>query len=133
MRSVTCYCGSDKTFTECCEPFLMMKEKPRSVRQLVRARYTAYAIGGGQHGKFLLHTWHPRTTPNIDVVEISNDNLTWKGLEIIDAQQQGDTGRVEFKASYADDDGNEHVHHEHALFHRIKGLWLYVEGEVEDE
>ena len=128
-----CYCGSGKTFAQCCEPFLTMKEKPKSVRQLVRARYSAYAIGAGKHREFLIRTWHPHTAPNISIADISNDNFTWKGLEIIGAVQKGDLGRVEFKASYQESDGSEHVHHERAMFHRIKGVWLYLEGQVKDE
>ena len=129
----TCYCSSGKSFAQCCEPFLTMKEKPKSVRQLVRARYSAYAIGAGKHREFLIRTWHPHTARNISIADISNDNFSWKGLEIIDAEQKGDIGKVEFKASYAEDDGTEHVHHERALFHRIKGIWLYVQGDVRDE
>ncbi len=132
IRKASCYCGTGKPFSQCCEPFLTLKDKPKSVRQLVRARYSAYAIGGGKFGEFLLHTWHPRTAPDISVVDISNDNFTWTSLDIINAEQQGDLGEVEFRASYAEEDGSEHVHHERALFHRIKGMWLYVQGEVKE-
>ncbi len=128
----TCYCCSGKPFAQCCEPFLLVKENPKSVRQLVRARYSAYAIGAGKHREFLIRTWHPQTARNINIVDISNDNFTWKGLEIIEAAQKGDLGRVEFKASFQQEDGSEHVHHERAMFHRIKGVWLYVEGEVRE-
>ena len=131
-RAATCYCDSGRPFAQCCEPFLLMKEKPKSVRQLVRARYSAYAIGAGKHREFLIHTWHPQTARNISITDISNDNFTWKGLEIIVALQKGDLGQVEFKAFYAQDDGTVHAHHERAMFHRIKGLWLYVEGQVKD-
>jgi SEC-C motif domain protein len=132
LRTATCYCDSGKPFALCCEPFLLMKEKPKSARQLVRARYSAYAIGAGKHREFLIRTWHPQTARNISITDVSNDNFTWKGLEIITALQKGDLGQVEFKAFYAQDDGTEHVHHERAMFHRIKGLWLYVEGQVKD-
>jgi SEC-C motif-containing protein len=132
-RVVVCYCGSGKPFAQCCEPLLLMKEKPRTVRQLVRARYAAYARGAGKHREFLIHTWHPQTARHISITDISNDNFTWKGLQIINAVQKGELGHVEFKAFYAEDDGTEHVHHEHATFHRIKGLWLYVQGQIEEE
>jgi SEC-C motif-containing protein len=110
-----------------------MKEKPKSVRQLVRARYSAYAAGAGKHREFLIRSWHPQTARNINILDISNDNFTWKGLQIINAVQKGDLGQVEFKAFYVEEDGTEHVHHERAMFHRIKGLWLYVEGQIKDE
>ncbi|MES2625719.1 MAG: YchJ family metal-binding protein [Pseudomonadota bacterium] len=128
-----CYCDTGKPFAQCCEPFLTMKEKPKSVRQLVRARYSAYAIGAGKHREFLIRTWHPKTAGNISIVDISNDNFTWRRLELIESDQKGDLGKVEFKATYVEDDGTEHVHHERSMFHRIKGLWLYVQGEVSEE
>lgn len=127
-----CYCGTGKPFAQCCEPFLTMKEKPKSVRQLVRARYSAYAIGAGKHREFLIRTWHPHTARGISIIDVSNDNLTWKSLEIVETEQKGDVGKVEFKATYAEGDGSEHVHHERALFQRIKGVWLYVQGDVRD-
>jgi len=126
-----CPCGSDKPFADCCEPFLTLQEKPRSVRQLVRARYCAYALGAGRHREFLIRTWHPATAKHISIADLTNDNFNWKTLEILRAEQKGDYGRVEFKAIYSDNDGPDQVHHELALFHRIKGMWLYLEGRVE--
>jgi len=129
-----CYCGNDKPFAQCCEPFITMKEKPRSVRQLVRARYCAYALGAGRHREFLIRTWHPATAGKVSIADLTNDSLTWCGLEIINAEQKGDLGRVEFRASYGEgEDGALHVHHERSMFQRIKGVWLYLEGQVREE
>lgn len=128
-----CPCGSGKSFSECCEPFLALKEKPKSVRQLVRARYSAYALGAGRHREFLIRTWHPATAKTINLADLTNDRLTWKGLEILRAEQKGDYGRVEFKATFCDGEDPDQIHHELALFHRIKGMWLYLEGRVEGE
>jgi SEC-C motif-containing protein len=125
-----CSCGSEKPFADCCEPFLTLKENPRSVRQLVRARYCAYALGAGRHREFLIRTWHPATARSISIADLTNDNLTWKGLEILRAEQKGDYGRVEFKATFSDKEAPDQIHHEFALFNRIKGVWLYLEGKV---
>ncbi len=129
-----CPCGSDKPFADCCEPFVTLKDKPKSVRQLVRARYCAYALGAGRHREFLIRTWHPATARSINLADLTNDNLRWTGLEILNAEQKGDLGRVEFKATFTEaDDNTPHVHHERALFHRVKGTWLYLEGDVKEE
>ena len=61
-----CPCGSDKDFTSCCEPFLTLKENPKSVRQLVRARFCAYKLGAGTWRDFLLRTWHPTTRAKVN-------------------------------------------------------------------
>jgi len=129
-----CYCGNDKPFSQCCEPFITMQQKPKSVRQLVRARYCAYALGAGRHREFLIRTWHPATARQVSLADLSNDSLIWLALEIIHAEQKGDMGRVEFKARYKQgEDGAIHVHHERSLFQRLKGVWLYLEGQVREE
>lgn len=125
-----CYCGNTKTFAVCCEPFITLKDKPKSVRQLVRARYTAYALGAGKYREFLVRTWHPASVRSVSIQDLTNDIFTWKGLQIIQASQQGDYGKVEFKAKFSENDGADNLHHERSIFQRINGVWLYVEGEV---
>ena len=129
-----CPCGSNKPFASCCEPFLIFKDKPKSVRQLVRARYCAYALGAGTYREFLLRTWHPATQNRINLSDLTNDNfLNWKGLDILLAEQKGDRGRAEFRATFSEGGGPDKVHHERAVFHRNKGVWYYVEGAVKEE
>lgn len=129
-----CPCGSEKPYSQCCEPLHTLKDKARTVKQLVRARYCAYARGAGQHREFLIRTWHPASARNINVVDVTNDTYQWCGLEIVRAEQQGDMGRVEFKARFRESDGGpEQIHHELSLFHRIKGNWLYLEGRINNE
>ena len=129
-----CRCGSEKPFSQCCEPFLQRKEKPRSVRQMVRARYCAYALGAGDNREFLACIWHPAALQKVRPADLTNDNLQWQKLDIIRAEQKGDMGRVEFKASYkVPGDDKVHVHHELSLFQRSHGVWLYLEGQVREE
>lgn len=131
-----CICGSGRPFGKCCQPFLEYRAKPKTARQLVRSRYAAYALGAqgdGGYREYLVRTWHPATAKNISMADLMAEGHTWKGLEICDAKQKGDLARVEFKARYSVNDGPEYVHHEVSAFHRDKGTWLYLEGEVRDE
>lgn len=131
-----CICGSGRPFGKCCEPFLTYKAKPKTAKQLVRSRYAAYALGAqgeAGHREYLVRTWHPATARNISMADLIAEGHTWKGLEIIDAKQKGDLARVEFRARYQVDGGQEFVHHEVSAFHRDKGNWLYLEGEVKEE
>ena len=133
IDSKHCYCGNDKPFAQCCEPFLTFKDKPKTVRQLVRARFCAYALGAGRHREFLVRTWHPGTARGVSVSDLTNDNLLWERLDILRAEQRGDRGGVEFGAFYRlEENGPLRVHHERALFQREKGIWLYVEGQVRE-
>jgi SEC-C motif domain protein len=128
-----CPCGSEKAYAQCCEPLHTFREKAKTVKQLVRARYCAYARGAGKHREFLIRTWHPATAKQINIIDITNDTFEWRGLEILRAEQKGDLGRVEFKAIFRESEGApEQIHHELSMFHRIKGNWLYLEGRVND-
>ena len=133
--SEPCICGSGRLFGKCCQPFLEYKAKPKTAKQLVRSRYAAYALGAlGEtgHREYLVRTWHPATARNISMADLIAEGHTWKGLEIIDARQKGDLARVEFRARFCVNDGPELIHHETSAFHRDKGVWLYLEGEVKD-
>jgi SEC-C motif-containing protein len=110
-----------------------MKEKPKSARAMVRARYCAYARGAGNNREFLLRTWHPTTARNLTRADLSNDSFKWTGLDIIKAEQKGDVARVEFKAYYEDSEGRQHTHHELSAFQRIKGVWLYLDGQIAEQ
>ena len=96
----------------------------------MRSRYTAYALG--QYGEYLIGTWHPASAKNLNAADLSMPKYTWLGLEIVDHEQKGDFGKVEFKATFQDGNGPEEVHHERSIFHRLDGAWLYVEGEVNE-
>ena len=129
-----CPCGSDKPYEKCCGPLHTLKEKAKTIKQLVRARYCAYARGAGKHREFLIRTWHPSTAQQVNLSAITNDSYSWKGLEIIQAETRGEMGQVEFKATFSETpDGPDVIHHELSRFHRIKGNWLYVEGKVREE
>lgn len=130
MTITLCRCDSGKPFARCCGPILSGKEQARTPKQLMRSRYTAYALGG--HGDYLLKTWHPSTLGPLSAEILDEVTLDWRGLEILDEDQKGDRGRVDFKATYVDADGKSHIHHEHSAFLRVKGKWLYVEGKMRD-
>ena len=48
-----CACGSGKLFSNCCSPFLSGKALPKTVKQLMRSRYAAFALSG--YGQYLLN------------------------------------------------------------------------------
>lgn len=40
-----CVCGSQQTFALCCEPFIKQRKVATTPEQLMRSRYSAYALG----------------------------------------------------------------------------------------
>ena len=123
-----CVCGSDKLYKQCCGRFLDNGELAKTPEQLMRSRYSAYALGG--YGDYLLQTWFPPTAGNLTAEALSQRSQQWLRLEMLARAQQGDKGWVEFNAWYRDGDGGEQVLHEKSVFQRSGGRWLYVGGEV---
>jgi SEC-C motif domain protein len=122
-----CPCGSNKHLSACCGPFHANKAYPRTAKQLMRSRYSAFALGG--LGDYLLQTWHPDTRPATSAADMGAADTDWLRLEIVDSQQQGDTATVEFRAFWRDAEGHIQEHHEKSRFVREDGRWLYVDAD----
>lgn len=127
--SEVCVCGSGKVFQKCCGRFLNKNQLAKTPEQLMRSRYSAYALGG--YGEYLLKTWLPSMAQGLSVVELSQKSNDWIRLEVLDKSQQGDNGTVVFNAYYQHADGTEQSMHEKSIFKRIKGQWLYVGREIQ--
>lgn len=118
-----CYCGTDKSFESCCNPFIEGLQFPNSPEELMRSRYTAYVI---QNANYLMATTHisQRKQYSIsDILEWSKSN-TWLKLEVISAKEN----RVEFKAYFLDEKQQAQVHHEDSTFKLENNKWFYVDG-----
>lgn len=123
-----CVCDSRKLFDDCCGRFLNGGQQAKTPEQLMRSRYSAYALGN--YGEYLLRTWFPATARGLTSEKLSQRSCDWLGLEVIAKEQKGDQGMVEFRASFRDENGVRQIMHEKSVFQRIAGSWLYVGGEV---
>ena len=119
-----CLCGSGKLRKRCCQPLLDGIAFAKTPVQLMRSRYSAYALGG--YGDYLFNTWLPIKRAGLSVHELSLRTTHWSRLQVLSKAQKGNDGFVEFNALYLDDDLNEHCHYEHSAFQRVKGRWFYV-------
>ena len=90
---------------------------PSTPEELMRSRYTAYAVGDLD---YVFRTWHPRTRP--DEVR-SAPGVTWTELEVVEVE--GDI--VEFRAHFRTASGPG-VLHERSRFERRRDRWVYVES-----
>lgn len=111
-----------------------MIEKSRAAAtasELMRSRYTAFAIGAiGWLGDSL----HPEHRADWDrpATEKWAAQSEWLGLEVGDLEAGGeddDSGWVEFVATYKEG-GAVKRHAERGYFERHAGLWYYVRGEA---
>lgn len=126
IDGISCPCGSDKPFAACCEPCLSGSAPPGTAEQLMRSRYTAYALG---NLKYVWDTWDPDMRP--EPADRPADTVAWVGLEILNVRDGGpedQNGLVEFVARYLDA-GVPGSMRERSRFRRLDGRWFYVSGE----
>jgi SEC-C motif domain protein len=118
-----CPCCSGRGYAECCGPLHAGESRAASAEQLMRSRFSAFAVGDVA---YLLRSWHSSTRP----ARLSLDPDTrWTRLEILGAQDGGPfhtEGAVEFRAYYRVDGGPEESLHENSSFTREDGAWVYV-------
>ncbi|WP_406689893.1 YchJ family protein [Saccharopolyspora sp. ID03-671] len=122
-----CPCGLGEPYSACCGPLHAGERDAATAEQLMRSRYSAFAVGDAD---YLLRTWHPKTRP----AELDLDPAQrWLRLEIVSRTGGGPfdaEGTVDFIARYRHD-GRTHVLSERSRFTRTAKTWLYVDGDVE--
>jgi SEC-C motif-containing protein len=81
-KKVTCYCGSQKSYNDCCFPFLSGKLIPETPEQLMRSRYSAFCI---KNIEYLISTHHPsrRQPDERDLLNQTINTTQWFGLKIL--------------------------------------------------
>ena len=114
-----CPCGTGERYDVCCGRLHRGAAEAETAEELMRSRYSAYAVGDLDH---VWRTWHPRTRPAS--VE-ADPAVRWSGLTVLDAAE----GEVEFEATY-ERGGAPGRLHERSRFERRRGRWVYVDGVV---
>lgn len=118
----SCPCGSGIAYPSCCGRLHTGGRAPTAER-VMRARYSAYALGAAD---YLLRTWHADTRPPaIDL----DPEVRWERLEVLATTGGGmldRTGTVEFVAHHRVA-GRAAELHEVSRFERVDGAWVYVD------
>lgn len=126
-----CPCGSNKTFEECCGPYISGEAFPPTAEALMRSRYTAYTRADIN---YIRKTTLLKSNEDFDFAGTEKwaRESTWNGLKILNVEQGGETdkeGVVEFVATYTRD-GESIDHHETSQFKKNdKGRWIFKEGD----
>lgn len=124
-----CPCCSGSSYADCCEPVIRGARQAATAEELMRSRYSAYALG---EIDWIVGSQAPEGRQFVDrrATEEWSRRATWHGLEIVETRQGGadDTeGIVEFKARY-EIGGEAVVHHEIASFRREDAQWFFLDG-----
>ena len=124
-NSGPCPCESGLVYGECCSELHSGREVAETALQLMRSRYSAFALGITD---YLIESWHPNTRPaNLTI----DESQRWIGLKIKTVSLGGageEEGSVEFVARFKVK-GKAHRIHENSRFQRVGGRWFYLGGE----
>ncbi|MCZ8381734.1 YchJ family metal-binding protein [Mycobacterium sp. CPCC 205372] len=119
-----CPCGSGDPYGGCCGPLHHGERHAETAEQLMRSRFSAYAVGDLE---YVWRTWHPRGRPKALTPDTS---LEWTALEVLDVVAGGagdENGEVEFRAHYLQDRRSGTLH-ERSRFAVRARRWFYVDG-----
>ena len=124
MSETRCPCLSGLTYDACCGRLHAGTATAQTAEQLMRSRFSAFAVGDPD---YLLASWHPTTRPA--TLELDDDRR-WYRLDILATRDGGpfDThGVVEFEAFYRAPTGAG-SQHEVSRFAREDRRWFYLDG-----
>ena len=127
-----CPCASGKPYGECCGPIISGERPAATAVELMRARYSAYAVGDV---KFLYNSSGPEVQAEFDekTTREWSKSATWQGLEVLETERGGeadDDGYVSFIARYT---ANKQTceHRERSYFKKINGAWRFIDGQID--
>ena len=131
-----CPCGGG-AYGSCCGPLIAGEQLAVTAEQLMRSRYSDFALGVSDPEAidYLLRT-HPETGQTAaarrKALKDSCRNIQWLSLKVLDCQNGGpldQQGTVTFEARWRDHDRREGVLRECSRFGRGEsGKWLYLEA-----
>lgn len=123
-----CFCGSQKSFSECCQLLINNIQKAQSALELMKSRYSAFCV---KDMDYLISTTDPKTRENFNFKENKKwaEQAKFFKLEIVNNIENKDSGIVEFRAHF-NFQGQTNIHHEISQFRRNDGVWYYSEGQI---
>lgn len=129
-----CYCCSNKLFSQCCQPFVEGMRLPQTAEQLMRSRFTAYAI---HRYDYALNTYsrEKRSTLSVTQLEESAAGAVWFALSVMPSQTvslDNESDMVEFTAYYFEGKSLFQLH-ETSSFLKEEGRWRYHDGVLADD
>lgn len=131
MVQKTCPCHSGKAYRDCCEPFHTQQKLPATALELMRSRYSAYALG---LVAYLIDTTHPSNDLFLQPKKkIQEDilhfclNTQFYGLDIVECIDGDKEAYVTFRAGLKQG-ANDISFQEKSLFRKEKGRWSYVKA-----
>ena len=124
-----CPCGTEVDYEHCCGQFHCGAARPETAEQLMRSRYSAWAL---QLIDYLIATTWPRQQRQLQrkALEEWANATEWQQLKIVNTLH-GDTddttGEVEFHATYRlKKNGKTDTHQERSAFIKEDNQWYFI-------
>lgn len=125
-----CPCNPNLDYKSCCERIHKNIHLATTSEQLMRSRYSAFALANID---YLQKSHHSKTRPSKrEKKEILawTKSVTWVKLDLLNSTQGNITdltGTVEFKAFFIEN-GNMEVIHENSKFLKENNHWVYFKA-----
>ena len=131
-----CPCGSLKKYKKCCKIFHDKISFPKTALELMKSRYSAFAVCNADYIIATTHKKNPDYTTNIqswsqDIINFSR-NTKFGKLEILDFIDAEFESFVTFKATLFQEDRDVSFI-EKSKFLKEENKWLYVNGKFINE
>jgi len=126
---IICPCDSSKEYRRCCGLYHDASSLPETAEQLMRSRYSAYAL---RLIDYLVNTTHKdklRSSYRTKLATTIHDT-EWTELKILKTSlgmAEDKSGKVHFEASYIDNEKPGTLN-EHSRFKKVAGKWFYYDG-----
>ncbi|WP_299098034.1 YchJ family metal-binding protein [uncultured Winogradskyella sp.] len=124
---MNCYCGTTKTYQDCCEVFHLNHGKTETAEQLMRSRYSAFVLANGD---YLMATHHQSTRPIKEKKAIVKwaKSVQWIRLEILETSEgtKNDVNGIVTFNAYFFENGKVDVIHEKSTFVTENNRWYYL-------
>lgn len=126
----TCPCCSGTEYDQCCKLF-HEGNPPKNALQLMRSRYSAYALNLSEYLMATTHPKSPHFQKNKSLWKRSlsefSKNSQFHHLTILDFREEGSLATVTFTA-YISQQSCDITFTERSYFEKIHDRWLYREG-----
>ena len=130
-----CPCGSLKKYKKCCKPFHDKITFPKTALELMKSRFSAFAV---LIADYIIFTTHENNSDyisdlkswNQDIMNFSK-NTRFERLEILDFIEGEVESFVTFKATLFQDN-TDISFIEKSRFLKTEGIWKYVDGQFID-
>lgn len=127
-----CPCGSLKKYKKCCKPFHDKITFPKTALELMKSRFSAFAV---LIADYIIFTTHENNSDyisdlkswNQDIMNFSK-NTRFERLEILDFIEGEVESFVTFKATLFQDK-NDISFIEKSRFLKTEEIWKYVDGQ----